>query len=240
MIENYSRVRHTGGDYFFYKGSHIGEDFSYTYFASDFIIELIKVHFPDTNNREFLMDATFKVCPMGEFYQLLVIYFGICGTAIPFIYVLMSRKTEACYLHLFKTLRGLLPLDGRSFMTDFEVAMRNALRVVYPNVQQYSCWFHYCQAARKKCSKFPKLVKSLKSNEILKRAYYKLLALPLLPAADILACFQMVKSEFVDVPDAMMFLKYFEKQWLEKVITIIMNTAIIPTSLSSNHVTLTG
>lgn len=60
----------------------------------------------------------------------------------------------------------------------------------------------------------------LKSNETLKRAYFKLLALPLLPAEHIVSCFQMIKSELVDVQEAKKFLNYFEKQWLEKVISL--------------------
>lgn len=220
MIEQYSRTKHTDQEYFFYKGSYTEDDFSYTYFISDHIRKNIESAIQNIEDREYLLDATFKVCPLGDFYQFLVIYVGFCGTAIPFIYVLMSRKSQACYTHLFETLRKEFPLDGRSFMTDYEVALRNALRVVYPAMDQKTCWFHYCQAARRKCSSFPKLMHKLKSNETLKRAYFKLLALPLLPAEHIVSCFQMIKSELVDVQEAKKFLNYFEKQWLEKVISL--------------------
>ncbi|KAL7725687.1 hypothetical protein ACLKA6_013303 [Drosophila palustris] len=81
------------------------------------------------------MDATFKICPLGQFYQLLIIYVAFCDQAIPFIYVIMSRKSEKGYVHLFQTLKEIFPLNGNSVMTDFETAMRNAIRNVYPNLK---------------------------------------------------------------------------------------------------------
>ena len=33
--------------------------------------------------------------------------------------------------------------EGESIMTDFELAMRNALRTVYPNTALRTCWFHF-------------------------------------------------------------------------------------------------
>lgn len=180
-------------------------------------MENIRVNIPE-GDREYLMDATFKVCPLGAFYQFLIIYVGFCGQAVPFIYVLMSRKTEECYVHLFNTLKSIFTLDGKSFMTDFEAPIRNALRIVYPAVRQNTCWFHFCQAAKRMCMKYPDLVIAIKSNERVKQAYYKLLALPLLPAKDIVQCFQMVKSELVDTQAAKPYLQYFERQWIKRVI----------------------
>lgn len=49
-----------------------GSAFSYCVFASDNVIAgLDKI---EVSRRNFLMDATFKVCPYGDFKQLLVIY----------------------------------------------------------------------------------------------------------------------------------------------------------------------
>lgn len=80
--------------------------------------------------RKYAMDATFKICPYGNFDQLLIIYieyiesvniylfqpihfvfvliysfrclFSSVSQTIPFIYVLMDRKTEECYTTLFE------------------------------------------------------------------------------------------------------------------------------------------
>lgn len=57
----------------FYDGSYECEDFGYCIFSSKGIIGLIDTHIEQTD-REFLLDATFKICPFGNFYQLLIIY----------------------------------------------------------------------------------------------------------------------------------------------------------------------
>lgn len=80
VVEHYSRTKHENSKYEFYKGSYECDDFSYSYFASDHIIDNIKANpamFPE-DKREFLMDATFKICPLGKFYQLLIIYIAFC------------------------------------------------------------------------------------------------------------------------------------------------------------------
>lgn len=57
----------------FFRGVHVGDDFSYAVFASQRIIDLIEKNIV-VARRKYLMDATFKICPFGEFNQLLVIY----------------------------------------------------------------------------------------------------------------------------------------------------------------------
>lgn len=67
VIENYSRTKHENVQNEFYKGSYECDDFSYSYFASDHVMENIRTNIPE-EKREFLMDATFKICPLGQFY----------------------------------------------------------------------------------------------------------------------------------------------------------------------------
>lgn len=148
VTNSYSRTKHIDNEYYFYKTSFECEQFGYILFASDHVIDNIKTHIAE-ENREFLMDATFKICPFGTFYQLLIIYIGYCGMAFPFAFALMSRKTQACNEHLFRAINDIFPLNGKCFMTDYEIAMRNGLEMVYPNMIRRSCWFHFCQAVKK-------------------------------------------------------------------------------------------
>lgn len=131
----------------------------------------------------------------------------------------MSRKSERCYIHLFTALKQIFDLTGESFMTDLEIAMRNAIRHVYPGARLHTCWFHFCQAAKRKAYQIPMFIRSIQANENMKSIYYKLLSLPLLPAADIMACFHMLKAQAqqIDAKSSKQFLVYFEKQWLKKV-----------------------
>lgn len=136
----------------------------------------------------------------------------------------MSRKTRRAYEHLFKYLKkNIIDLEnGASIMTDFECAMRNALRAVFPGIELNCCWFHFTQAAKKRAMQTPQLIPYLLQNTKAREIYYKLLSLPLLPPKDIIPQFQRLKvlalaknkSVFAD------FIKYYEKQWIKKVCNI--------------------
>lgn len=56
----------------FFKKAYASKQFQYCVFASDNIIKAIK-KIP-IERRQFLLDATFKVCPYGVFNQLLIIH----------------------------------------------------------------------------------------------------------------------------------------------------------------------
>lgn len=65
-------TKHTKGLPFFV-GCHEEDAFAYCVFKSQYTIELMEQHIP-ANERDILMDSTFKCCPYGPFTQLLIIY----------------------------------------------------------------------------------------------------------------------------------------------------------------------
>lgn len=229
----------------FFKHAHNAKSFSYVVFGSENIIQSIKNQIP-VDKRKFLLDATFKVCPYGPFNQLLIIHiehlnevtflsFIYClidfmfiihmqnlffFQTTPFLFILMSRKTKRAYAHVFKYIRdNLIELEGASIMSDFEIAMRRALKEVFPNTKLMSCWFHFTQAAKKRAMQSPQLIPYLLQCEEARAIYYKLLSLPLLPAHSIVDEFKKLKiialanhrKYFAD------FINYYEKQWIKKV-----------------------
>lgn len=76
--DNYGlTIRPDGKGTMFYKHAFECSDFSYCVFGSDEVIEAaLKV---EPENRKIYMDGTFRVCPMGIFEQLLIIYVNIYG-----------------------------------------------------------------------------------------------------------------------------------------------------------------
>lgn len=102
-------------------------------------------------------------------------------------------------------------------MTDYERAMRSALRKIYPGAEQYACWFHYCQALRRHANAIPGFVPAIRSNMGALEMYGKFLCLPLLPAAKIDEAFNLIKAEAYDEDLFRRFLKYYEKQWMKQV-----------------------
>lgn len=133
----------------------------------------------------------------------------------------MSRKTRRCYEHLFKYIKKhLIDLgESKSIMTDFECAMRNALRIVFPQTKLNACWFHFTQAAKKRAMQTPQLYPYLYLHKDAREIYYKLLSLPLLHPRDIIPEFQKLKVIALAKHRAVFaeFIKYFERQWILKV-----------------------
>lgn len=80
----------------FYKGTEIAANFENTFFASDNIIELIKKNIP-SSKRNYLMDATFKIVPIGSFRQILIIYIEYIGKVGTIFYLYIHLKL---HLHI--------------------------------------------------------------------------------------------------------------------------------------------
>ena len=110
---------------------------------------------------QIFMDATFKVCPKN-FYQLFNIIISIEeGKFIfPVIHVLMTHKSEFSYRMIFNNLNIIIKakkiefnFEKKHIMTDFEHALRNILKELYPNCYLEGCFFHYSKALWKKAKK---------------------------------------------------------------------------------------
>ena len=61
----------------------------------------------------------------------------------PVGYALMSRKTEAAYASVLKTLfENFLP--SSNLMSDLETALQNVLKHIFPDATVNGCFFHHC------------------------------------------------------------------------------------------------
>lgn len=132
----------------------------------------------------------------------------------------MTRKTEECYKHLFRYIdSNIVKLCLQSFMTDYEVAMRNALAEVYPTAQLFACWLHFCQAVKKHASQIVGLVPTVRESNETAKIYYCSMCLPLLPPELIEEAYTQIKLEaqmkFGDKLDK--FFDYFHRQWMLRV-----------------------
>lgn len=164
----------------FYVGCHEEKNqndehsFAYCVFKSQYTIDLIDQHIPNKNERDILLDATFKCCPFGPFNQLLLLHFRYQDKVFPFAYVLMTRKTQRAYQHLLAFIeKNVCSLKCKSFTSDYEIAMRNALAILYPGTRLVACWFHYSQALKRKVRQMPGLERFLRGNEAAEAIYYK-------------------------------------------------------------------
>ncbi|KAF0750361.1 Uncharacterized protein FWK35_00025138 [Aphis craccivora] len=84
-------------------------------------------------------DGTFKVVPKfleNSAYQ-----------TFPLIHALLAGKTQEIYEALLLYIRNELPLvyNNVILMTDFELGLINAVKIVFPESQHQGCYFHFCQ-----------------------------------------------------------------------------------------------
>lgn len=97
----FSRTKHEKDEFYLFKGVGSLDGMSYALLGSDHVMRNIKADIPEAD-RQYVMDATLKVCPMGNHYQLLNVYIGFCGHATQFFYALMSHKSLVCYLQVLE------------------------------------------------------------------------------------------------------------------------------------------
>lgn len=137
----------------------------------------------------------------------------------------VSYSIAGCTIHLRPNDEkvNIFELTAVSFMTDYECGMRKALAEMYPAANLNSCWFHYCQAIRRKCSKFVGFFEKVQSKNSAEKLFLKFLALPLLPANKIKEAFNMLKlsAEAMDDNGKLFkpLLKYYEAQWLQRILS---------------------
>ena len=85
------------------------------------------------------------------------------------IHVLMTHKSEFSYRIIFHNLNTIIKakkikfnFEKKHIMTDFEHALRNILKELYPNCYLEGCFFHYSKALWKKAKKIGLINKNSK------------------------------------------------------------------------------
>jgi hypothetical protein len=107
-------------------------------FASDDNLDLLIRH------RHWLADGTFKCAP-AVFYQLFPLHVYIEGSVVPAVYALLPNKTQQTYQQMLLEFSKLRQFNPESIVTDFERATINAVQIVFPNVSQSACFYHFSQ-----------------------------------------------------------------------------------------------
>lgn len=133
----------------------------------------------------------------------------------------MSRKSESAYTHVFKYIEeNICSMKCKTFITDYEIALKNALKKLYGDAIEYlSCWFHFTQAVKRKASQIPGLYNKFNEIPELKRIYYKFLCLPLLPENEIQNAYHALRSlaSSSESSEFIKFMEYYNNQWIIKV-----------------------
>ncbi|CAB0034344.1 unnamed protein product [Trichogramma brassicae] len=110
--------------------------------------ELINRIAPNVNT--IMIDFTYKTCIEipNENMQLGTVMAIYHGHALPIMWFLLSRKTTNCYRTMAAVVQEVLArAEIRTIVTDFELALRTALRENYPNAFMIGCFFHFVRVS---------------------------------------------------------------------------------------------
>ncbi|BFZ03225.1 hypothetical protein BsWGS_06264 [Bradybaena similaris] len=145
----------------------------------------------------WFMDGTFKVAP-SVFLQVFTVHALIDNRSIPLIYVLMGTKTQMDYERVFRKLLELRPsLTPTSVLIDFEMATKNALSSVFPNVTILGCLFHLGQSLWRRIQN-EGLSGAYRDDENVKMYSKMLIALSFVPLEDVGAAFDELNKSRPD------------------------------------------
>lgn len=132
---------------------------------------------------------------------------------------MMTRKTQKAYEHALRYVHeNLFPFRCEAIITDYEIAMRQAIKNVVPGIKLLGCWFHFAQAIRRKVASLPDLFELVRTDQKIQNVYYKIICLALLPHDKIDKAFNELALEGLQLTKAFTpFVKYFQSQWLKRV-----------------------
>lgn len=134
----------------------------------------------------------------------------------------MTNKTTEAYQEVFAFIEDKLQfkLEPSLCMTDYEEALRSAVRNYWPACDLRGCQFHYKQAVQRKCKADPTLKELLKKSPVARKIKKMLMNIVLLPADKTLEGYKIIqnfaKKKKMNGQFADLFL-YFERQWLRQV-----------------------
>lgn len=85
IMKSYGTALNTAKTYKFFSGGFETQKHSFCVFSSEGTIELIEQNIPPAD-RHILLDATFQICPVGPFKQILILYIRkyrqVCATHV--------------------------------------------------------------------------------------------------------------------------------------------------------------
>ena len=171
-----------------------------------------------TSAKEWYLDATFK--SVGEpFKQLWSIHAfikqGDHMKQVPLAYVIMSGRSEDDYVVVLRHLQRHFPSPPSvtTALLDFELAVWNAMRTVFPGVELRGCGFHWSQALWKHVLDLG-LARAYMEKALTHKFIRRLFSLPFLPAAAIAPTFDAIFALPGIADELRRLLIYIRNTWI--------------------------
>ena len=169
-----------------------------------------------------LVDGTFKL--VRRCGQMFIVHGIINNNCVGCLYIVMKNRSEANYLEVFKTIQGMGRKRGINIFdrdivikADFEKAVINTLKNLFPKLKFSGCFFHFTYNIMKNIRRI-KLITLYDTDSQFKQMIRKLSCLALLPLKyisynTINEIFESCTATDDDKENIEQFKKYFYKTW---------------------------
>ncbi|XP_066585591.1 uncharacterized protein [Prorops nasuta] len=147
----------------------------------------------------YSIDATYYSMPKLKYiYQLLTIMGKINNKFVACAWALMSGKHEEDCIEVLRYIKAsvIKNLNMQKVITDYELALQNAIKIIFPFCKLQGCYFHYNDKKKAKKLKLYSIIKKSTLTHI--KALFilrKLFNLPLLPASTMKVGFDMIDED---------------------------------------------
>ncbi|XP_049886598.1 uncharacterized protein LOC126381107 [Pectinophora gossypiella] len=165
-------------------------------------------------NYTVLCDGTFKFCAK-PFYQLYTLHVDIGSSKtkiniVPVIYALLPNKTEKTYEIMLRLIKSQIPdWTPKTFILDYEKAVMQAIKSVFPNTPISGCYFHFSRCLWRKAKKL-----GIHKSKLIKKHIRKCTALALLPRHAVDDAFLHIMARSPNNDQVTKFNDYFVETWL--------------------------
>ena len=165
------------------------------------------------------MDGTFKVGPR-LFDELCLIHPHCYNTVLPELFCLLPDKQTTRYHRLFtliqsKCIDHQIALSPSTIIVDFEVAVHNVVRSVFPNSTLHGCLFHYDQALSRKLQELSLSSNRHSDHDAIMKWFRLFIIVAFVPSAQVTTAFALFKEHYTpNCPRCKEFILYFFDTWL--------------------------
>ncbi|XP_069136696.1 uncharacterized protein [Argopecten irradians] len=166
-------------------------------------------------------DGTFYTCPT-LFHQIYTIHAEVDGAMTPLVYALLPGKSQDIYIRFLSLLKTAmhdcqLQLSPTTVFADFEIALHNAMRHVFPGVSMKGCFFHYTQCIWRKVQQTG-LQTAYRENDDIRKLVRRAAVLPLIPQERVEVVWFNALDDLEDAElpnDTTPLTDYVVNQWIE-------------------------
>ena len=163
------------------------------------------------------VDGTFQTCPK-LFYQIFTQRSMILSKAIPICILSSSWKSRSVYLRAFELLKQKCRILGHilspaEILSDFDLAIIQAIELTFPASEVNGRFFHFTQAINRKIIKLGLQI-AYREDASFSSFVRQKVALAFVPVVNVRLDWQEVKATAPNLPRVEEFITYFEETWL--------------------------